>query len=135
MSLPMQGSTGLSSGASPRFLADENLERAIVEGLRHSRPDVVFMTAVEAGTMHLDDPDVLERAKLLDLILVSHDSRTMYDHFAAFLMKLPSEEHCPGVLLVSQEKYGIGQMIAFLLDVYDLSSHEEWRDRIARLPV
>lgn len=119
----------------PRFLADENLEFAITQGVRRQRPDVTFLTANDAKTVSLDDPQVLSRARELDLILVSHDSRTMYDHFAAFVLGLLPGEYCPGVLLVSQERYSIGQIIEFLIDIYDLSSHDEWRGQIARLPL
>jgi hypothetical protein len=38
-------------------------------------------------------------------------------------------------LLVSQERYSIGQIISFIVEVYDLSSHQEWANRIVRLPL
>jgi hypothetical protein len=119
----------------PRFLADENLESAIVQGVRLQRPEITLLTAKEAETLSLDDRQVLSQAQALDLILISHDSRTMYNHFAAFLMSLAPDEHSPGVLLVSQERYSIGQIISFIVEVYDLSSHQEWANRIVRLPL
>lgn len=118
-----------------RFLADENLESAIVQGVRLQRPEITLLTAKEAETLSLDDRQVLSQAQALDLILISHDSRTMYNHFAAFLMSLAPDEHSPGVLLVSQERYSIGQIISFIVEVYDLSSHQEWANRIVRLPL
>lgn len=119
----------------PRFLADENLESAIVQCVRLQRPEITLLTAKEAETLSLDDRQVLSQAQALDLILISHDSRTMYNHFAAFLMSLAPDEHSPGVLLVSQERYSIGQIISFIVEVYDLSSHQEWANRIVRLPL
>ncbi len=59
----------------------------------------------------------------------------MYDHFAAFLMGLWQGEHCPGVFVVSQDRYSIGQIIEFIVEIYDLSSADEWTDRIVRLPL
>lgn len=109
----------------PRFLADENLETAIVQGVRRRRQDMALLTAKEASTLSLDDPQVLKRARELDLILVSHDSRTMYDHFAAFLSSLAPDEYCPGVLLVSQERFSTGEIVGFIIEIYDLSSHDE----------
>jgi len=106
-----------------------------VQGVQRQRPTVTFLTASEAGTLRLSDLEVLNRAKELDLILVTHDSATMYRYFSDFLEGLSSGEHSPGVLLVSQGKYGIGQVIGFLVDVHDLSWHSEWRDQIARLPL
>lgn len=119
----------------PRFLADENLESVIIQGARRQRADIVFLTAKEANTLSLDDLRVLRRAQELDLILITHDSRTMYDHFATFLSRLAPQECSPGVLLVSQRRYSIGQIIAFILEIYDLSSHDEWRGQIVRLPL
>jgi hypothetical protein len=119
----------------PRFLADENLESAIVQGVRLQLPEITLLTAKEAETLSLDDRQVLSQAQALDLILISHDSRTMYNHFAAFLMSRAPDEHSPGVLLVSQERYSIGQIISFIVEVYDLSSHQEWANRIVRLPL
>ena len=119
----------------PRFLADENLESVIIQGARRQRPDMTFLTANEAHTLSLDDLQVLRRARELDLILITHDSRTMYDHFATFISSLAPSEYCPGVLLVSQRRYSVGQIIAFITEIYDLSSHDEWRGQIARLPL
>ena len=119
----------------PRFLADENLESVIIQGARRQRADMTILTAKEANTLSLDDLQVLQRAQELDLILITHDSRTMYDHFATFISSLAPSEYCPGVLLVSQRRYGIGQIIAFITEIYDLSSHDEWRGQIVRLPL
>jgi hypothetical protein len=119
----------------PRFLADENLEGAIVHGARRKRPGMVFLTASEAGTRHLDDPDVLRRARELDLILITHDRKTMPHHFAELLMRLQEGEHCPGIFILTQKRYSIGQIIEFIVELYDLSSHDEWRDQIGALPL
>ena len=116
-------------------MADENLQVAIVEGARRKRPGSVFLTAAQAQTLGLPDPSVLQRAKELDVILVSHDFKTMYGHYAAFLMQLPGGEHSPGVFLVAQEHYSVGQIIEFVIELYDLSEHAEWRDRITTLPL
>jgi hypothetical protein len=35
----------------------------------------------------------------------------MYDHFALFLMSASDDQHSPGVFLVSQERFGLGQII------------------------
>ena len=119
----------------PRFLADENLEGDIVRGALRKRPSMMFLTAREAGTLHLDDPDVLRRAQDLDLILITHDRKTMPTHLAELLMGLQEGEHCPGVFIVSQEGYSIGETIECILEIYDLSAHDEWRDQIRNLPL
>lgn len=130
----MNGSSGKIE-QSPRFLADENFEVAIVQGVKRQRPDCIFLTADEAGIRNLPDDLVLRRAQELDLILISHDRRTMYDHFATFLMSLDTDQHTPGVLLVSQERFSFGQIIDFIVEIFDLSDHFEWQDRIVDLPL
>lgn len=119
----------------PRFLADENLDPAVVRGARNKRPGMVFLTATEAGTRHLLDPDLLRRARELDLILVSHDQTTLPQYFTELLMELQPDVHTPGVFIITQKKYSIGQIIEFILEVYDLSDHEEWRDQTNNLPL
>jgi uncharacterized protein DUF5615 len=130
----MSGSSGKIE-RPPRFLADENFETAIVQGVKRQRPGCVFLTADEAGIRNLPDDLVLRRAQELVLILVSHDRRTMYDHFATFLMSMGADQHSPGVFLVSQERFSLGQLIDFIIEIYDLSDHAEWRDRIVDLPL
>ncbi len=125
----------MPNSGPPRFLADENLEKAIVDGVKRKRPAIIFRTASEVGTLRLSDQDVLLRAKELDLILISHDRRTMYTHFAELLMHLEEHEASPGVFLVSQERYPLGKIIEAIVDVYDLSEHDEWRNQIRELPI
>jgi hypothetical protein len=98
-----------------------------VQGVKRQRPDCIFLSADEAGIRNLPDDLVLRRAQELDLILISHDRRTMYDHFATFLMSLDTDQHTPGVLLVLQER--------FIVEIFDLSDHSEWQDRIVDLPL
>ena len=73
----MSGSGVYPNSKPPRFLADENLEKAIVDGAKRRRPGIIFRTATEADTLRLSDQEVLLRVKELDLILISHDRRTM----------------------------------------------------------
>jgi hypothetical protein len=75
------------------------------------------------------------RRKELGLILISHDRSTMYDHFATFLMSMGADQHSHGVFMVSQERFGLGQIIDFIAEIYDLSGHAEWRDMIMDLPL
>lgn len=82
-----------------QFLADENLRRAIVLGLRRREPTLNFMQAYEAGAVGKDDPTVLQIAAELNRILVSHDVRTMPQHFRKFIAGKTS----PGVILIPQK--------------------------------
>ena len=119
---------------SPRFLADENFDLTIVIGLRRARPAMDILSASQAGTLGLSDEDVLAWAAAHDRILLTHDQRTMPDHFYRFLAQTPSGSHSPGVMLVSQS-LAIGQAITAILEIWDVSAHAEWRDLLIRLPL
>lgn len=90
-----------SNPRPPRFLADEDLDADIVRGVRRARPGLEFLTAAEAGTLHFDDLAVLRRAKDLDLILITHDRKTMPRHFGEALMSLRAGESLPGMFMVT----------------------------------
>ncbi|HEY7343518.1 MAG TPA: DUF5615 family PIN-like protein [Ktedonobacterales bacterium] len=114
-----------------RFLADENFDFVIVQGLRLRQPQVDILTAPQAGIPGFPDPAVLAFAAQQDRILITHDKRTMPDHFATFLAE---GNQSPGIMLVSR-KVVIGQAIEALLLVWEASSHEEWRNLIMRQPL
>lgn len=128
------GTTNTASDNPPRFLADENFNHDVVVGLRRARPAMDILTAPEAGTLHMPDPDVLVWAATHDRILLSHDKRTMPDHFYRFLALLAPGEHSPGVLLLTQN-LAIGKSIAAVVEIWELSTHQEWRDLLTRLPL
>jgi len=114
-----------------RFLADENLDFVIVHGLRLRQPQVDFLTAPHAGILGFPDPAVLAFAAKQDRIVITHERRTMPDHFATFLAE---GNQSPGIMLISR-KVAIGQAIEALLLVWEANSHEELRNLITRLPL
>src|ERR1035437_970837 len=82
-----------------RFLADADLNYAIVKGCRRHEPAMDFLSANEARLQGVPDPEVLALAAEQNRILVTHDLETMPRHFGEFLMR---RESSPGVFLVSQ---------------------------------
>jgi predicted nuclease of predicted toxin-antitoxin system len=64
-----------------RFLADADLNRAIVTGLLRREPAVDFLSAQEAGLRGMNDAAVLALAAQQKRVLVSHDVGTMPAHF------------------------------------------------------
>jgi hypothetical protein len=119
----------------PRFLADENFNADIVRGVKRRRPELEFMTAAEAGILNLHDLAVLRRARELDLILITHDRKTMPRHFGEALIELRAGESLPGMFMVTQETRSLHEIIGAIVEVYDLSSHDEWRNQIRDLPL
>ena len=127
------GDTRIQS-ESPRFLTDENFNLLIVTGLLDVRPRMDILTLQAAGMLHTPDPLVLAYASEQDRILLSHDLRTMPQHFADFFAGLPANRHSPGVILIPQ-KTPVGAAIQWLLEIWEASRHDEWRDRLTYLPM
>jgi hypothetical protein len=113
-----------------RFLADADLDFAIVEGVRRREPSVDFKSANEAGLEGLADADVLELAAAERRILVSHDTSTISVHFAA---RLRSGLRSPGVLLAFQSS-PVADIVESLLVIWSVSSESDWADQIHYLP-
>jgi hypothetical protein len=113
-----------------QFLADENLRRAIVLGLRRREPSASFLRANEAGAVGIDDLRVLQIAADQNRILVSHDIRTIPRHFGHFI-----EQHSsPGVILIPQ-KLPVIAAIEQLVMIFLASEREEWVNQICFLPL
>jgi hypothetical protein len=115
---------------SIRFLADADLNRAIVIGALEREPAIDFITATEADLGGQGDPEVLEFAANQGRILVSHDTSTMPEHFSA---RLRSGRTSPGVFLARQ-RTSVGQIVYALLLVWSASSPVEWAGQIHYLP-
>jgi predicted nuclease of predicted toxin-antitoxin system len=113
-----------------QLLADENLRRGIVLGLRRREATVSFVQAYEAGLAGKDDFTVLRIAAEQNRILVSHDLRTMPDHFRRFIERQAS----PGVILIPQ-KLPLSSAIEELLIIWLASEPEEWINQIRFLPL
>ena len=113
-----------------KFLADENLRRAIVLGLRRREPSANFVQAYEAGAAGKDDLTVLQIAAEQNRILVSHDLRTMPQHFRHFIARQTS----PGVILIPQ-KLPLSTAIEQLVIIWLASEAEEWVNQIRFLPL
>jgi predicted nuclease of predicted toxin-antitoxin system len=114
----------------PRFLADADLNRKIILGLRRREPTIDFKTAQEGDVSGRPDPEVLSIAARENRILVSHDRRTMPAHLARFM----DTQSSPGLIVVSQDA-GIGTAVEDLLLIWAASTLEEWRDAIGFVPL
>ncbi len=115
---------------SVRFLADADLNYAIVQGVHLREPAIDFKSANDAGLEGLSDPEVLELAAREGRVLVSHDKSTMPVHFAA---RAASGLRSPGVLLALPSA-SVGEIIESLLVIWSASRETEWADQIHYLP-
>ena len=112
-----------------RFLGDENIERAIVEGVRRREPEIDIKGAAEAGILGAPDSEVLAAAASEKRVLVTHDVRTMPYHFADFV----AESDSAGVIVVTQN-VRIGWIVDELVGIWQVSGAEDWVNQISSLP-
>jgi hypothetical protein len=75
------------------------------------------------------DPEVLALAADEGRILVSHDFRTMPEHFRQFTR----DKLSPGVFLINQY-LSIGQAIESLCLIWEASDASEWQNRVCLIP-
>jgi Domain of unknown function (DUF5615) len=113
-----------------RFLADANLDYAIVQGVRRREPAVDFKSANDAGLAGLPDDEVLDVAASEGRVLVSHDKRTMPVYFAA---RVRAGLRSPGMLLAVPSA-SIGEIVETVLIIWSASRGEDWIDQIHYLP-
>ncbi len=109
----------------PRFQADNDLDQRIVVATKRLDPAIDFQTAPALGLHDVDDPDVLALAAREGRILVSHDRKTMPDHFREFI----ASQNSPGVIIVSQ-KMPIGRAAELLHLLWAASEAEEYANII-----
>jgi hypothetical protein len=114
-----------------RFLADADLNKAIVSGVLRREPSLDFLTAQAAGLRRMTDPEVLALAAEQHRVLVSHDAGTMPAHFRAFRN---AGRQSPGVFLISQ-RLDVGNAIDELLLAWVASDASEWENRLVWLPL
>jgi hypothetical protein len=115
---------------SIRFQADNDLKFAIVKAVRLREPAIDFASAQESGPDGITDPDLLDRAASTGRVLVSHDLRTMLDHFRRHLTVGKTS---PGLLLVSQG-VPIGEVVEALVVLWAVADPIELRDQAYHLP-
>jgi hypothetical protein len=110
-----------------RFLADENIDSDIVQGLRSREPAIDILDVKTAGLRRASDPDLLEIAAEQGRILITYDRNTVTRHFYD---RLAAGKSSPGVFIVPKGPGRIGDAIEWLLLVWGASHPDEWRDRI-----
>jgi predicted nuclease of predicted toxin-antitoxin system len=113
-----------------RWLADENFHNAVVRGLLLRSPHFDIVRAQDVGLGGQTDEVVLDWATRERRVLLTHDVRTITDHFyRRVLAGKPSpgvfEAPCGGSL---------GRLIEDLLLIDECSQQEEWEGKLSYLP-
>jgi hypothetical protein len=115
---------------SIRFQADADFNFDIVRAVRQQEPAIDFASATDSQLRGIKDPELLERAAVADRVLVSHDRRTMLNHFRD---RLAVGKSSPGVLIVSQGA-PVGLVAEAIVYIWSMSDPSELRDRAHYLP-
>jgi len=111
--------------------ADENLDHAIVRGLRHRNPLIDILRIQDVGLSGADDPTVLEWAAAAGRILVTHDCSTIV-RYAHERVRLG--QPMTGVVIVRLSSR-VGQVIDDLLLLTECTEQTEWRGAVQYLPL
>ena len=112
------------------FQADNDLNQKIVAIVLRREPMIDFQTAAQANLHGLDDLTVLSLATFENRLLISHDQRTMPDYFAEFI----SENQSSG-LLIAPQTVAVNIVVEEIIMIWTASEAEEWKNRIAYLPL
>ena len=113
-----------------RFQADADLNQVIVSAVVRRVAAIDFRTATSAALAGLKDQDVLAVAARDGRVLVTHDQATMPRHFVEFTRS----QHSPGLIIVPQH-LPLGEVADDLILIWTATEAEEWKDRIAFLPI
>ena len=81
-----------------RFIADENFDGNIIDGLRSKYPHVDLITVQEAGLSGTPDPEILDWATQIDRVVLSRDKSTMKGDAEE---RLRQNQHVVGLLLTT----------------------------------
>jgi hypothetical protein len=116
---------------SIRFQANADLNFDILTGVRRQEPAIDFQSAADAKLRGVSDPELLERAALANRVLVSHDRRTMINHFRD---RLAAGKFSPGLLIVSQGA-AIGPVVEAILVIWYCPSRPICTTRLITCPL
>lgn len=114
----------------PRFQADNDLDQRIVVATLRLDPSIDFRTAPAVGLHNMPDDEVLAYASREGRVLVSHDRKTMPEHFGRFLI---AGQTSPGLIIVSA-KLPVGRAAEWLHLLWEATSAEEYVNSIYDLP-
>ena len=109
-----------------RFLADENFNNAIVEGLRERDPSIDIVIAQDVGLRQVPDQNLLAWAAQEVRILLTHDRNTM-PHFA--WQSVASGHSMSGVIVVG-DRICPGAVIDDLHVIATCSEQSYWANRV-----
>jgi hypothetical protein len=116
--------------SKPRFLADENFRGDIVKGALRAEPAMVVSTVHDHGLSGASDPTLLEFAARNDLIVLTHDFKTM---IADAYRRIAEGKRMTGLFAIEQAA-NARPIIDFLVLTWAASDSSEWHDVVEYPP-
>lgn len=114
-----------------RFLADENFNGKILNGLRQAISEIEILRVQDTEMYQASDPDLLAWAAENNYILLTHDIQTIMGFaYARVKEGLPM----PGVIEVSAS-LSIGQAIKELSIMIGASTADEFENQVKHIPI
>ena len=111
--------------------ADENLNNAIVRGLRRLNPEIDIVRVQDVGLSGVPDSQVLAWAAAQGRVVVTHDINTMT---AEAYLRVKSNMPMPGVFVVPTS-VSIRDAIEQIMLLEVGSSPGEWESQVLYLPI
>lgn len=109
-----------------RYQADNDVDQRIIDAVTRLVPEIEFKTSPEAGFHSgTPDPDILRIAAEEDRVLISHDLKTMPQHFGEFIKQSES----PGVVIIRQE-VAIRDAALWLQFFWEAGAPEDFKNTI-----
>ena len=110
----------------PCFLADENIEPSIIEGLKRQLPSVDFVTVREVGLAAVDDRIILEWAAVNGRIVVTRDVDSMIGYARD---RVSAGLSMPGMVVISSSR-SFASIIGSVFNMAEYGLPGEWEGQI-----
>jgi predicted nuclease of predicted toxin-antitoxin system len=108
--------------ARPKFLADNDFNQQVVDGVLRREPLVEFVRLRHIGLGDMADPDVLAWAAERGYIILSHDVNTM----RGFAYERVARGEPMAGLLLAHQREPAASIIESVLLIWADSESEEW---------
>jgi hypothetical protein len=119
------------SNTKPKFVADHDVNRNIVDGVVRREPSIEFARIGDTGLWRRNEGDLVAWAADRGYVIVSHDVNTIPGQAYE---RIGLGEPMSGLLMVRPTD-NIAAVIESLLLIWANTEASEWRDAVAFLPL
>jgi len=115
------------------YLIDENLTPAYRTELLRRVPELTVWAIGHPGAppKNTPDPEILRWCEAESALLLTNNRKSMPAHLAEHLA---AGHHVPGILVLDETR-SMGEIVAELILIAQVSREDEYQDRIVYLPI